>query len=575
MSVMSTGCTPNSMPRIGLHWMILSLSLLNLLLMHYSLYSEGNIDAVLDIPAISENVLAVVIDVAVLYLIFSVVAWRKSRLALSATFFVTLVWSFTNVLYSRFFHQYLSLSAIGQGGTLIDKQIRASVIDGLSWNDLYYPICICFFCLIFKRGGTSILPIRSVLLSLLVAAGVVIVSYIGFAMLTPGCRYAGFIINRLQNHLLSPELYSWNPCTSTYYRGCVRSLLYEFAISERNVQLTPEQQREISLWIESANQNISGREHIAPSNIIIILVESLMSVVSDFTIEGKEVTPFLNKLKRDSTVYYNGSMKENVTIGESSDGQFIYMTGLLPLRSVITISKATEVTLPGLPKLLKRESVMVIPTAPSIWSQGIMCQRYGFNKLYTNEDYHNEHEPWLNDSQVFEMATEKDKTMSHPFLSVILTSSMHQPYSKQIDPTLPINDKSLPADFACYLNACHYTDSQMKRYFEHLKRTGLYDNSLIVIAADHPVHSSDFGGVSKDIPLYIVNLPTEIKKKMWTGECNQLDVYTTLLDLLGIKSDWYGLGQSLLSPTYQTTISPKKWDVSEWIIRSDYFSTRH
>ena len=61
--------------------------MLNLLLMHYSLYSEGNIDAVLDIPAISENVLAVVIDVAVLYLIFSVVAWRKSRLALSATLF--------------------------------------------------------------------------------------------------------------------------------------------------------------------------------------------------------------------------------------------------------------------------------------------------------------------------------------------------------------------------------------------------------------------------------------------------------------------------------------------------------
>ena len=77
------------------------------------------------------------------------------------------------------------------------------------------------------------------------------------------------------------------------------------------------------------------------------------------------------------------------------------MTGLLPLRSV-TISKATESTLPGLPKQLKKESVMVIPTAAFIWSQGIMCQRYGFNKLYTNEDFHNEHEQWLNDSHVFE-----------------------------------------------------------------------------------------------------------------------------------------------------------------------------
>ena len=99
--------------------------------------------------------------------------------------------------------------------------------------------------------------------------------------------------------------------------GCVRSLLYEYANSERKVDLTPEQQKEISLWIESAKHGISDREHIAPSNIIIILVESLMSVVSDFTIDGKEVTPFLNTLKRDSTVYYNGKYEQKTTIGES------------------------------------------------------------------------------------------------------------------------------------------------------------------------------------------------------------------------------------------------------------------
>lgn len=61
---------------------------------------------------------------------------------------------------------------------------------------------------------------------------------------------------------------------------------------------------------------------------------------------------------------------------------------------------------------------------------------------------------------------------------------------------------------------------------------------------------------------------------MWSGECNQIDVYTTLLDLLGVDSEWYGLGQSLLSPNYQSTIDSKKWDVSEWIIQGDYFSKK-
>lgn len=44
-----------------------------------------------------------------------------------------------------------------------------------------------------------------------------------------------------------------------------------------------------------------------------------MSLTSDKKVNGKEVTPFLNSLKRDSHVYYNGKMHENVTIGESSD----------------------------------------------------------------------------------------------------------------------------------------------------------------------------------------------------------------------------------------------------------------
>ena len=87
------------------------------------------------------------------------------------------------------------------------------------------------------------------------------------------------------------------------------------------------------------------------------------------------------------------------------------------------------------------------------------------------------------------------------------------------------------------MNACHYTDHQIGKYIAHLKQKGLYDNSLIVIAADHPVHTTDFGGRSKDIPLYIANIPSSIQKTMWKGECNQIDVFTTILDLLNVKSD--------------------------------------
>ena len=51
-----------------------------------------------------------------------------------------------------------------------------------------------------------------------------------------------------------------------------------------------------------------------------------------------------------------------------------------------------------------------------------------------------------------------------------------------------------------------------------------------------------------------------------------MDVYTTLLDILGCQSDWYGLGHSLLSSDYDYSVSDQTWDVSEWIILGDYFT---
>lgn len=56
-------------------------------------------------------------------------------------------------------------------------------------------------------------------------------------------------------------------------------------------------------------------------NVVYILLESFLSVSSDLFVDGKEITPFLNKLKKDSNTYYNGKIRPNITIGESGDGQ--------------------------------------------------------------------------------------------------------------------------------------------------------------------------------------------------------------------------------------------------------------
>ena len=291
------------------------------------------------------------------------------------------------------------------------------------------------------------------------------------------------------------------------------------------------------------------------------------------------MTPFLNSLKHDSTIYYNGQITPNITVGESSDGQFLYMTGMLPLRSEVTVTKAKFSELPGLPKIFKKEDMikeaqMIIPTLPSMWEQESMCEKYGFDQLYSSADYKNGEYWYLSDQQIFEYALERNLSAKQPFLSVVLTMTMHQPYKEPMDPDYIIRDLSLTEKYRNYLSTCHYTDKQIKWYFEQLRKKGLYDNSVIVIVADHHAHASLFdmeeNDISSDIPLYIVNGNIN-NTTGWQGKCNQLDVYTTLLDIWETKNSWKGFGHTLITNDYHNSIKPNLWIASEQIVIGNYF----
>lgn len=557
---------------VNIAWEILLLCAINLGMMHYYLFLSDCLEAEDSFTLYVDNVLGIIIDVSFLFAFCFLITFRRLKVALGITFFITLIWSLCNVMYSRFFHHYISLSAIGQGGSLFDWQMIRCVLEGFEWFDLFYVISFCLFLFLIKKRFTEKRFLIRIFACLLIMTFIDIFSYVLFCSLKTEYRFLEYISQRIENRHFSEFLHLCDYNHSTFRRGCVRTIAHDLLIDLRGpLRLDEKQVRMIEAEAAISRNSMYNQRMVKPStNVIFIIVESYMSFVSDLKIAGKEVTPFLNSLKRDSSVYYNGKMQENVTIGESSDGQFIYMTGILPLRSTITVSKVRHMVLPGLPKAINRKSRMVIPTVASMWLQDEMCRQYGIDNLYTSNDYDEENDGVLNDEQVFQLAMQADDLSDEPFFSVILTMSMHQPFTHQIDSTFRIVDSSIPTDLTSYLSACHYTDKQINKYFEHLKRKGLYENSLIIIAADHPVHNYDFGGVRKDIPLYLINAGID-PKEIYQGECSQIDVYTTLLDLLGCQKEWCGLGCSLLSPMYKNHVSSKKWNISEWIIRSHYF----
>ena len=555
-------------------WSIICLCSLNLLFMHYSILYACHLETEIDITSIFDNLLGVCFDVCFLFILCYFFSLRNSKITPCICFIITWLWSLSNIIYSRFFYHYLSLSAIEQGGVLTEKLIINCIIDSLRLSDIYYLVVAILFILVLVRLQTAERnwTLRNILLLLCISVVADICVHAANCIYNPQNRYVSYFTHRLYlRHFATHRTWSQQNLVH-FIRGDIRTICGDLIIDlQGTIDLSSGQIKKITEETSKAHSSQTNEIKISPRNIILIIVESYMSFTSDMKVNGKEITPFLNSLKSESYVYYNGKMCENVTIGESSDGQFIYMTGILPLKSDVTVSKVRKNKLPGLPKLLGRESRMIIPTTTSVWSQDEMCRQYGFDHLYTCNDYKEKKGTDLNDEEVFRLAFQKDKASNLPFFSVILTMSMHGPYNKIIDPSFHVTDPSLSNDLAFYLNACHYTDHQIKQYFNQLKAMNLFNNSLIIIAADHHVHKADFGVVCGHLPLYIIH-KNGLPDNMWQDECNQLDLYTTLLDLLGCKSNWHGLGYSLVSPRYKNNISENTWKVSEWIIRGDYFS---
>ena len=559
--------------------LLFGLSVVNLLFMHEQMAMTVEYEYPFKPDAIWSNVFSCLIDATFFFLLSLLLTRGRVKGALLLTFVLTALLSFCNVLYSRFFGHYLPNLAITQLGNLNDGDVMRSTLTGFRWLDGYWRLAVGCLLLAYRRIDEG--KLRGWLRTLGWLWGAMLASVLAFIIVLGLFHDHNFETSFIRFSPIRVQ-YTQAPNNMLYRSGFLRRALvcYDDFI-QKDLELDNSQKEAIRREYMDYRQRTTTATVTGPKNLIFIIVESYMSVTSDLTVNGKEITPFLNRLKRDSTVYYNGHVRPNITIGESSDGQLIYMTGLLPMKCEISVNIAKDKRLVGLPELLKqagrtKQAQIIVPTSPTFWEQDKMNLRYGIEKMYSKFDcpkeLHGNED--LNDEQVFELAAREQAKASRPFFSLVVTMSMHNPYNKCVEHGFTVSDKSYTAEFLNYLVDCHYTDQQIEKYINELKRQGLYDNSVIVIAADHHAHAVHLGmaesRVKKDLPLYIINGGID-KRQAWTGPCNQLDVYTTLLDMYGIRSDWRGLGHTLLNGNYKDYPLDSLYMLSDWIIRSNYF----
>lgn len=559
---------------------MLALCTANLFFMHYRIISITGTEAGLRHYEYLDNAASVILDVSLLMLLFLIVTGRRMRCSLMCTYTVTLLWALANIIYARYFGLYISVSAMTQLSNMANGFMIDCMLDGLSSSEAISGLSVILFAVLYRYARSVRTSYQALLWWLVPAAATFCYNtHVVSIIAKENYDNHSFWWN-MNRRYYSPIQSTLSPQLTNFTSGTLRTL----SISAVNYMTASYQldeagrQRIEAEYKDNSLRTTPHRQRPDINNVVFIIVESYLSAITDMKIGNTEVTPYLNALKRDSNVYYNANVHPDIAMGESSDGQFICMTGILPLRKDITINKAQSITLPGLATYMKQtftgiQTRMIIPTLPSFWSQNNMCQQYGFDRLYSATDYMDSRYGSLNDEQIFDLAMSVDEVSSGPFFTVILTMSMHSPYSHPTDTGNILTDSTLPEKFCNYLTAAHYTDKQIAEYLEHLKTKGLYDKTLIVIAADHHAHSPLFDMEDKlptDTPLYIINGNID-NNTAWHGPCHQLDIYTTILDVLAIDAQWHGLGHTLLNSSYTPSVNENIYELSEAIIHGDYF----
>lgn len=329
-------------------------------------------------------------------------------------------------------------------------------------------------------------------------------------------------------------------------------------------------------------------------NLVLIIVESLHTWPIGMRVDGREVTPVLNRLVEEDSVVYAPHVLFQTSHGHSSDAHFIYNTGLLPLRDGVVAVNWADRPYPTLAAALDGYDCREVICTPGVnWNQNVTARTYGFDTLYTREHLTAalERHDNIDDAALTDFAASLLPQMHQPFFLEMVTMTMHTPYTDgKLRPSWITASDTLNAEARGYLNCVNVTDSCIGAFISDLKRMGLSRQTIVAIVSDHTQvylnrveGRSDYEFVPDDwgLPLIIAGCDTTLR---YDDVIGQIDVFPTLLDVMGANSyPWKGLGYSILRYPVKGAVQPrnmtvigdsteltphqlKAWDISRWMV---------
>ena len=491
--------------------------------------------------------------------VYALTRCRWAQIVVMALLDVLLV---ANLMYFRTYYSAIPASSYLEAGNLAD--FKASVTDSLRWADIVLPlITIATAVMAFRSKTTKRQPLTAVLKWWAAPLA-------GFALLLTGVNLCkGGFHKSLRSVRQSAYLCSADaPIFSVF--GCIW-----YDITDAAEPITPEKQAEIERWLASQPKHQPADSITEKrSNLLIVFAESLESWVLEKKVDGKEITPCLNRLLKEKSTLYAPNVLTQVKGGRSIDAQLMICSGLLPLMSGTYSSLYYDNTFYTLQKAMRglkhSRSYLLTIDKVSTWNQGAVARSFGTDTIISYHDFKmteafGTHKR-IGDASFFQQCREKIERgeVWKPGESVYMqfvTYSGHAPFKLPDHLRTITFPASIPEKAADYMTTAHYTDKAIGDFVAYLKTLPQYKETIVVIVGDHEglasyrqelVGNPACRGLVSDkqlTPFIVLNSPVGMRYDKFMG---QIDIYPTLLNLMQLDAyRWHGLGQSILDPRKQ------------------------
>lgn len=461
----------------------------------------------------------------------------------------------SNLMYSRTYNTVIPLESYLLAGNLSD--FMASVVDSMRWIDILFPVSTLFAALWARRYGPEARFTWHNLARYMATIAVVGV-ICGLLLLPKG----GF--SKTIDDMQSANYYSCVTPEYTFFG----SLLYDALHTD--APCTPQIREEVKAWFALQPDDMPLPDSIGGrKNLVVVLCESLESWVINLRMEGKEITPNLNRAVADAQTLYAPHTLTQVKGGRSIDCQLLLNAGLLPLRSGCYAMKYTGNNFHTLTKAMasayKTHSYLLTVDKPVTWNQAQVAKAFGIDTLISKDAWRLDEKVGsrkkLGDVSFMRQAVEKMKAGmiwkpgEHVYLQLV-TYSGHNPFILP-DKLKRIHFKgSYPQKMLDYMTMANYTDHALGILIKYLKSRPDWKETMVVIVGDHEGLAADRADIrrstagrrvvsaSQYTPFVVLNSPVPMH---YNGVLGQIDMYPTILNLMHLDNyDWRGMGQSIL-----------------------------